>query len=209
MSTSDTNASFWNRIAAKYADSPVKDQASYDRSLAATLALTTSDSLVYEVGCGTGSTALHIAKNVARVIATDISEEMIQIARCKAAGTGNVEFLVESAGTMGPSAIFDLAVCFNALHLIPDRQGAIRKIHKALKKGGYFASKTPCLWGAQLALAPVIGLMNALGRAPRVFFFSQDELIGSIKAAGFEIVSIEGHDTKRPHARPFIIARKR
>ncbi|WP_158541503.1 class I SAM-dependent methyltransferase [Pelagibacterium lacus] len=208
MSSRGSEASFWNGIAGKYARSPVKDQASYSRTLDATLALTGPDSLVYEMGCGTGSTALHLARHVARVVATDVSDEMIRIARGKAVGVDNVEFRVESAEDVGLAGAFDLAVCFNTLHLIADRQAAIQKIHKALKTGGHFVSKTPCLGSISLILAPIIGVMAALGQAPRVYFFSQDELIRSIEAAGFEIVSVEGHDAKRPQARPFIVARK-
>lgn len=209
MNGKNADAAFWNRIAGKYARNPVKDQASYDQTLAATLALTTPDSIVYEVGCGTGSTALHIANKAARVVATDIAEEMIGIARSRAADMNNVEFRIAPADAEGAAEAFDLAICFNTLHLVPDRQRALEKIHHVLKQGGYFVSKTPCLWGVQLVLAPLIGLMAALGKAPRVFFFDRHTLIGSIEAAGFEIVSVAAHDAKRPQARPFIVARKR
>ena len=43
---------------------------------------------VLELNCGTGTDAIHLARNGHRVLATDISEEMLKVAREKARQLG-------------------------------------------------------------------------------------------------------------------------
>jgi len=53
------------------------------RSISELLALVKSGDTLIEVGCGTGAETLHISKHVHRIIATDISESMIDILKKK------------------------------------------------------------------------------------------------------------------------------
>ena len=75
---------FWDRIAEKYARRPVADEATYERKLAVTREYLTLESVVLELGCGTGSTAIAHAPFVKQVDATDLSPAMIGIAKRKA-----------------------------------------------------------------------------------------------------------------------------
>ena len=52
----------------------------YKEKLEATRRYFDADSQVFEFGCGTGSTALHHAPFVQKIVATDISSNMIEIA---------------------------------------------------------------------------------------------------------------------------------
>jgi 2-polyprenyl-3-methyl-5-hydroxy-6-metoxy-1,4-benzoquinol methylase len=73
-------------------------------------------------------------------------------------------------------------------HLVEDRVRTIRKIQKMLKPGGVFVSSTPCLGGGY----PVLKVLNPLGQflgvMPRVRFFTPDELLSSLRQAGFSIL---------------------
>ena len=64
---------FWDRIAPKYAKSPVRDQQAYEATLARTRSYLGAEDKVLELGCGTGSTALILADAVAEYTATDLS----------------------------------------------------------------------------------------------------------------------------------------
>ena len=75
---------FWNRMAPGYARSTISDVENYERKLRETAALMRRDMQVLEIGCGTGSTAIHHAPNVAHITATDLSSGMLDIAREKA-----------------------------------------------------------------------------------------------------------------------------
>lgn len=202
------DVTFWNRIAEKYASDPIADQASYERKLEETRALMPEGAEVFEFGCGTGSTALWHASHAGHIRATDISPEMIRIARGKAeaAGIENVTFevgTVEDEPATPPR--YDMVMAHSILHLVPDRAGAIRRAFSMLKPGGHFVTSTACLSDDLWFMAPILPVMRWIGKAPRVWFFSEETLKGEIRAAGFEIVT----DWKPgPRKASFIVARK-
>lgn len=196
-----TPAEFWDRVAPGYSRQPVSDPDSYARKLAATQALMRPDMTVLELGCGTGSTALAHAPHVARVDATDLSGEMISIAREKAEAEGveNVRFwqssvedlaMQNSAGTGIPAMAddngYDMVLALNLLHLVPDRAAALATIHRLLKPGGIFVSSTVCLADRMWFLRPVIPVMQWLGKAPYVSFVAEHEVLREMAQAGFE-----------------------
>ena len=74
-------AKFWDKIAKKYAGQPIGDEEAYQKKLEKTREYLTPETEVFELGCGTGSTALLHAPYVKHIHATDISSAMIAIAR--------------------------------------------------------------------------------------------------------------------------------
>lgn len=205
------DARFWDRMARKYAASPISDTAGYERTLERTRHYLKPDFTAFEFGCGTGSTALRLAPSVAKLVATDISSEMIAIAREKAAAQGqtNIEFAVGTPESAQFSdASFDAAMAFNLLHLVEAREAAYRGVHRLLKPGGLFISKTPCLKEMNPLFRPLVPIMQFFGQAPTVAFFSAAELEREIEAAGFEIVERARHASRGKDARPFLAARK-
>jgi ubiquinone/menaquinone biosynthesis C-methylase UbiE len=205
------DARFWDRVAHKYAARRIGDMAGYERTLERTRHYLESDDLVLELGCGTGSTALRLAPCVGRIVATDISSEMLAIAREKAAADGrlNVEFAVATPDAAPwPDGTFDAALGFNVLHLVAAREAALRGVHRLLKPGGLFISKTPCLKEMNPLVRVAVPALQLIGKAPFVAFFSADELERDMTAAGFEIIERGRHGTRRRDARPFLVARK-
>ena len=183
-----TSAEFWDRIASDYSKQPIKDTNSYSRKLAATQALMRPDMQVLELGCGTGSTALEHAPHVAHIVATDVSEAMIAIGREKAAQAGieNVTFQQSGVSELAEDGRYDMVLALNLLHLLPDRTGALAKIHRLLKPGGVFVSSTVCLADKMWFLRPVIPVMQWLGKAPYVSFAKEYTVLQEIAEAGFE-----------------------
>ena len=155
---------------------------------------------------------LCLAAGVARLTASDISGEMIAIAREKAqaAGCGNVEFAVATPDAAPWSdATFDAAIGFNIVHLLQAREAALRGVHRMLKPGGLFISKTPCLGEMGIWIRLLVPLMQTFGQAPYVAFFTAAELEREIEAAGFEIIERGKHASRGKDWRPFLVARKR
>jgi len=205
------NAHFWDRAARKYAKSPIEDIAGYERTLDHARGLLKSTDAAIELGCGTGTTALKLASSVARLVATDISAEMIAIAREKAAAENcaNVEFVVATPDAAPyPDASFDAAMAFNLLHLIEDRAAALRGVHRLLKPGGLFISKTPVLSEMGFAIRLLVPVMQAFGKAPYVGFFSAEALEREISEAGFEIIERARHGSGKKDMRTYLVARK-
>lgn len=206
------DAGFWDRSARKYAAASIADPAGYERTLQRTAHLLHAGDTVFEFGCGTGTTALRLAPRVARLEANDISGAMIAIAREKAEAEEcrNVRFEVGTpADALPHGAAFDAALGFNILHLIADRAAALAGVHRLLKPGGLFISKTPCLNEMGLLLRKAIPAMQAVGRAPFVASLSEGDLVREIEAAGFDVVERARHGSRRKDMRAFLVARKR
>ncbi len=202
---------FWDKTAARYARSPVSDEATYQRKLAETREFLSPEMRVLEFGCGTGSTAVHHAPAVAHIDAVDISQNMLDIGARKAedAGVTNITF---TRGTLtefaAAPASLDAVLGLNVLHLLPDRQEVIGEAARILKPGGLFISSTVCLAGSRLRFIRYVApLARLLGLMPDLFIFSEAELADEIQSAGFEIER-QWHHAKDGIA-VFIIARKR
>lgn len=205
------DAGFWDRAARKYAADPIKDMPGYERTLDRVGELLKGSDAVLEIGCGTGTTALRIAPSVSRLTATDVSSEMIAIARERATAQAcqNVEFAVATAEhAPGPDGAYDAVLAFNLLHLIADRPAAFARVHRLLKPGGLFISKTPCLSEMNPVIRLAVPVMRLVGKAPYVSFFSATALEAEIADAGFAIIERGRHGSERKDARIFIVARE-
>jgi len=211
MARNAADARFWDRMARKYAADPIKDMAGYGRTLDRTRHYLRATDTVLELGCGTGTTALELAPHVARIEASDLSGEMIAIAREKAAAQArpNIEFSVGTPDSQPrPDAAFDAVFAFNLWHLVTDRASALAEVHRVLKPDGVFISKTPCLAEMNPLIRLAVPVMQLIGKAPYVATFSATELEREIEAAGFAIVERARHGSGRKDARIFIVARK-
>lgn len=167
-------AAFWDKIAPKYAQDPIKDLAAYEYTRGRTQSYLTPESRVLELGCGTGSTALELAPFARSITGTDISPAMIEIAeqKAKAAGIENVRFEARSvADAVRGEGRFDVVMGFNLFHLANRAEDAFAAIHRLLPPDGLFISKTPCLADPSLGLKrfmfkPMIGALGLIGKAP-------------------------------------------
>lgn len=206
-----STATFWNKIAPKYASSAISNEQVYTRKLKITQSYLKPDMRVLEFGCGTGTTALHHAPFVKEYVATDIAREMIRIAEKKRSdnGVANVKF---SVGTINSAweqkQQFDAVLGLNVLHLLPDWRTQIETIYSLLAAGGLFITSTTCL-NENLRLSWlrfVAPLCRTLGVLPTLAFFKKREFGDCIIQTGFEVV----HDWT-PGSSPatsFLVCRK-
>ncbi len=205
-------ASFWDKIALKYANSTLSDQAGYEKTLKRVGSFVWPKAEVPELGCGTGTSALQLATTASRYTATDISPGMIAVAAEKLvkSPTANLGFEVATAETLvREQRQFDVVLGFDYLHLVSDLEETLGSIHALLKPGGLFISKTPCLGNMNPLIRLAIPVMRLFGKAPdTVLTFSMDGLQKAIEKAGFEIETREFHGTKGKDVRPFIVARR-
>jgi ubiquinone/menaquinone biosynthesis C-methylase UbiE len=210
--TAAAKARFWDRIARKYAADPIADTAGYDKTLARTREMLAPTHRVLEIGCGTATTALRLSPYTGTMVATDVSPEMIAIAREKlaAAPQPNLELQVADADSpvFGEGG-YDVVLAFNVLHLVADLDSALRSVVQALAPGGLFVSKTPCIAEmSPLVSKLLIPVMRLFGKAPPVLCFRAPALEAALRRHGLEILAVERHGTKGKDMRPFIVARK-
>lgn len=198
---------FWNRIARKYAASPISDEAAYERKLAETQALMRPDMTVIEFGCGTGSTAVRHAPHVAHYTGVDVSAAMLDYARAKGQDLANLSFVEATLESFpAPEGRADMILALSLLHLLDDPRAAIARIHGMLKPGGWFVSSTACMGDILPALRFVAPLGHAVGLLPPLSFFTEAQLTGWIEAEGFHITTRWRPEGKS--AASFLIARK-
>lgn len=201
---------FWDRTAASYSRMLIADLPSYERKLEITRSYLRADMELLELGCGTGSTAILHAPYVRHIQAVDISPKMLDIARNRAKGQGinNISFEQTRISELEmPEASYDMVLAMSILHLLEDRESVIRRIHRALRRGGLFVSSTACLNDVlkYRLLRPILQVGRWAGLLPLVRFFSRADLRRSIEAAGFTIE----HDWRPgPDKAVFIVARK-
>lgn len=200
-------AVFWDRRAESYAKSPVGDEETYNEKLAATQRYFDADSQVFEFGCGTGTTAIHHAPFVSKIVATDISSNMIEIARKKAVASNitNVEFQCSTLENFeAADASFDVVMAHNILHLLEDPERAIRRSYQLLKPGGVFVTSTGCLGDSFSHWRVMLIIMRVLRRAPYVYVLKRVTLEKYLGDAGFEI----DLEWRRKKQAAFIILKK-
>ena len=130
-------------------------------------------SRVLDVAAGYGepsSTAARVAGAEGRVVATDISAEMLAYGRerAQAAGLSNIEFVEADASSLDfePES-FDAALSRWGIIFEPDGEAAAGRVRRFLKAGGRMAISS---WGppdrVPMLGIPVMTVMQRLGIAP-------------------------------------------
>ena len=208
----DANAAqrrYWNTVAGpRWIAAPEFRERRNQESVAlllARLGLIGGES-VLEIGCGTGALTLPLAAAVGergRVVAVDISEPMLGLARQRASERGfrNVALLLGDAQVFAfEPAAFDLATSRMGVMFFSDPTAAFRNIGGALKPGGrlVFACWAPLAENRHWLISYDIALRHLGPPAPRpsnesgpLAFGDPDYIRGVLAAAGFAEIAIE------------------
>jgi len=190
-------AKFWDKMARGYAKSKVGNPEAYQAKLDHTQTFFTPETKLFEFACGTGTTALYHAPKVASVLATDVSGEMLAIAREKLSETDlqNVRFQQWNIETDAlPDETFDVVMAHSILHLVHDLPATLRKTRDLLKPGGIFIASTVCLGDRAILFKPLLTVMRLIGKAPHVAMLKRKTLKPAIEAAGFELLDLPTRD---------------
>lgn len=205
-------ARFWDRLAAKYAAAPIRNQEAYEYTLERTRSYLSKTDKVLEIGSGTGTTALELAGDVAEFSGTDISPEMTRIALEKAQEqqADNLHFQVRSAyDAVRGAAGMDVVMGFNILHLTDDPEGILKALSRELPPGSLLITKTPCLGEPSIGFKRflfrmIVPVMQVFGKAPGLRYLSFRELEAMIADAGFKIIETGSY----PAMSRYIVARR-
>jgi ubiquinone/menaquinone biosynthesis C-methylase UbiE len=97
---------------------------------------------VLDVGCGTGFLALLLAQLGHNVTGIDLSPQMLELARRKAArANAQIEFRLENAAALTDAdATYDLIVERHVIWTLPDPAAGIREWLRVLRPGGRLAA---------------------------------------------------------------------
>ena len=90
---------------------------------------------VLDVGCGSGLLSLELSHHFRQVLALDISEPMLAVAR-KKRGAPNIDYRLCDANAFASAAVFDAIVSHTTLHHLPDVPATLAKLKSWLVPGG-------------------------------------------------------------------------
>lgn len=155
---------------------------------------------VIETAAGTGLVTFPVAEAVGplgRVLATDLSGEMVEIGRRQAAalGYGHVDFERQNAEALDvPDASFERALCALGLMYVPNPDAALSEMKRVLRPGGRAAV---AVWGERrnCGWAEIFPITDARVQSevcPMFFGLgAPGALTGAMARAGFEAIEEE------------------
>jgi ubiquinone/menaquinone biosynthesis C-methylase UbiE len=186
----------------------------YELSIQKAQAILSPEHEVLEIGCGTGIISLGIAPLVKSIVATDISPQMISVAKSKAqrASITNIEFHVHDGYALPyDDQTFDVALLFNVLHMVKEPASLLREAQRLLKPTGYLISATDCY--AEPVPLPfkirfgIQRLLNLIGVIPFMGIYKKQDLNQLFEQCAFTVI---GTDVLHPTpVNYYVLARKR
>jgi ubiquinone/menaquinone biosynthesis C-methylase UbiE len=159
-------------------------------------------SSVLELACGTGRVTNHLVrvlKEDAHLVASDLSEDMLQVARKKVTDQ-RVEWKVVDAQMLPfEDGIFDHVVCQFGVMFFPDRSRAFNETFRVLKPGGKFIFNTwgPIEHNSQPAFIQQLVQDIFKDEAPDFLqkgpysFYEKDAILQTVRDAGFSHIHID------------------
>jgi ubiquinone/menaquinone biosynthesis C-methylase UbiE len=145
-------ATTYNAAADHFDDGPLAFWDRYGRGTIERLRLK-SGSVVLDVGCGSGASAIPAGKVVGphgHIIGVDLAERLLAMARAKADAQKlqNIEFRQADMEVLGyPNESFDVVVCVFAIFFVPDMVKQVRELWRMVRPGGQLAITT---WGPRM-----------------------------------------------------------
>lgn len=158
---------------------------------------------VIEFGCGTGYFTKAIAKKARNVIATDLSDEMLEMARIQLKEFKNITIQkADCEDTSFPSGRFDTVFMANLIHVLVNPTKTLQESHQILINGGLLLivdfTGYSMNWFEKMKLG--IRYLRKWGMLPRYTRnnLSPDELVSFVENVDFKVeeVQIVGDKTK-------------
>jgi ubiquinone/menaquinone biosynthesis C-methylase UbiE len=127
-----------------------------------------------EIGCGMGSDLLQFARGGARCTGVDLTPRSVEITRHRFKLYGERGDFVLSDGEHLPFAdeSFDVVYSNGVLHHTPDTAGAVREVHRVLRRGGtakvmLYHKHSLYYWGEMIVRRGLVGGEFLRGRSPQ------------------------------------------
>ncbi len=206
---------FWDKASKNYDKTEERFEYIHSKCRDNTRKHLSSEDIVLDYGCGTGTTTCEFAGLAKEIHAIDTSSKMIELAKQKALAISieNAHFVqTDIFDNRYQKESFDVILAFNMLHTVGNVDDVMRRIHDLLKPNGKMISVTPCLKekmsfgvGVQIQL---VRLLTKTGIIPisirRLRSFELDDLIASV---GFQ--TIEAEKISKGATSYFVVARKK
>ena len=148
---------------------------------------------VVELGCGTGKFSEAIAQSADSLLATDLSEVLLEKARQRLNEHHKIRFQTQNCmATSFPHAQFDTVFMANLLHVIENPRRVIQESHRILKPDGKLIIVTYTSYGMKILdkFKLAIRFLRSWGKPPRhTHNFSPQGLSSLLQANGFSVTA--------------------
>lgn len=205
---------FWDKASKNYDKSEERFEYIHDKTRESTKNHLKINDIVLDYGCGTGTASCELSNLVKEVHALDISSEMIEIAKNKAA-ENNVENVDFEQSTIFDNRYkkesFDVILAFNMLHTVNSPQNVISRIHDLLKNDGVFITATPCLKDRKSLLVSMqmllVSILSRVGIIPiSIRRYRRSDVDKLLENGGFQKLKTE--EVYEGASSYFVVAKK-
>ncbi len=151
---------------------------------------------VIECGCGTGFFTRAIARNASDILATDLSEDMLDRAKVTLKRFQNIRYKkIDCQDILFPPESFDTVLMANVIHTIPDPHKAIRESYRILRKEGRLLIVTYTDFGLDFFQRSVLAMkfLTRFGMPPPhgLKNYAPGELERFVQAAGYRVEEMD------------------
>ncbi len=155
-----------------------------------------------ELGCGTGIYTERIVSKAQGMVATDLSDSLLAVARARIGDHPKVTIQKEDCmATSFPSESVDSVFMANLIHVIESPNALLQECSRVLRRGGTLVIVT--FTGREMKLWEKIKMglrfIKSWGKPPaHTHSFSPEDLASMVKDAGFSIETLKvvGNTTK-------------
>jgi ubiquinone/menaquinone biosynthesis C-methylase UbiE len=155
-----------------------------------------------EFGCGTGIYTERIVSKTQSMVATDLSDSLVAVARARIGDHPKVTIQKENCmATSFPSESVDSVFMANLIHVIESPSALLQECSRVLRRGGTLVIVT--FTGHEMKLWEKIKMglrfIKSWGKPPaHTHSFSSEDLASMVKDAGFAIKTLKvvGNATK-------------
>lgn len=146
---------------------------------------------VIEFGCGTGYFTETIAQKANQMVATDLSNELLEMAKKRLKNNPKITIQQEDCiNASFPSGEFDSVFMANLIHIVENPFKVLQESQRILKDGGMLIIVTYTNYGMKLLEIIKLGIRFLLGwgKPPQhLHTFSPQQLASLMQDAGFTV----------------------
>lgn len=157
------------------------------------------DATVLDVGCGAGLLSEALAREGARVTATDLAPELIKVAKLhKLESQISVDYRLQSVESLAAEQPggFDAITCMEMLEHVPDPSAIVAACAALLKPGGRLflstLNRTPAAFALAIVGAEYVARLLPKGTHHYQDFIKPSELAAWLRAAGLQLEDVSG-----------------